>query len=127
MDRINISSGSPFEKTIGFSRAVRTTDHIFISGTAPLAEDRSVAFPGDAYRQTKTCLKIIKKVIEEAGGKWQNVVRTRIYLKNASDWNKAAKAHQEDLSDIQPACTFLVVSGFIDPDWLVEIEADCRL
>lgn len=125
MSRINYSSGSPFEKTIGFSRAVRAGDQIFISGTAPLSADGSIAFTGDLYLQTKTCLEIMKNVIEEAVGQWQNVVRTRIYLKNAYDWKEAASAHGELLSDVQPACTFIEVKGFIDPGWLIETEAHC--
>ncbi|MGI9548047.1 MAG: RidA family protein [Flavobacteriaceae bacterium] len=127
MSRINYSSGSPFEKEIGFSRAVRAGNQIFVSGTAPLSTDGSTAFPGDAYSQTKTCLELMKKIIEQAGGQWHSVVRTRIYLKNAADWKEVAKAHSELLSDIQPACTFIEVKGFIDPDWLVETEAHCIL
>ena len=122
-----ISSASPFENTIGFSRAVRTGDRIAISGTAPIAENGSTAFPGDAYQQTRTCLQIMKRSIEDAGGKLKDVIRTRIFLKNAADWNEAAKAHREFFKEIKPACTLLVVSGFIDPEWLVETEADCYI
>ena len=122
-----ISSASPFENTIGFSRAVRIGDRIVISGTAPIAENGSTAFPGDAYGQTRTCLQIMERSIEEAGGKLKDVIRTRIFLKNTSDWNDAAKAHREFFKEVKPACTLLVVSGFIDPEWLVETEADCYI
>ncbi len=120
-----VSSGSPFEDSIGFSRAVRMEGQIAVSGTAPIAKNGSTAFPGDVYKQTRTCLEIMKRAIEEAGGQWSRVIRTRIYLKNASDWKEAAKAHSEFFKDIKPACTLVVVRGFIDPDWLVETEADC--
>ena len=125
MDRKNISSDSPFEKKIGFSRAVLVEGRIYISGTAPVSRDGTTLYPNDLYNQTLSCLKIMKAAIENAGGKWENVVRTRIYLKNAQDWEQAAKAHKEMLSDITPACTFIEVKGFINPEWLVETEADC--
>ncbi len=122
-----ISSASPFEDSLGFSRALRIGDYIAVSGTAPIAENGVTAFPGDAYQQTRTCLQIMQRAIERAGGQLKNVIRTRIYLKHASDYNEAARAHREYFVDIRPACTLLVVSGFIDPDWLVETEADCYL
>ena len=125
MQRINISSGSEYEKPIGFSRAVRIGNIISVAGTAPIAPDGSTAFPDDAYNQTKKCLEIIKKAIEDAGGKIENVIRTRIYFKDISSWKDAAKAHGKFFSYIRPACTFIEVSRFIREDWLVEIEADC--
>ncbi len=125
MDRKNISSGSPFEKKIGFSGAVLAEGRIYISGTAPVSPDGNTLYPKDLYHQTLSCLEIMKAAVEKAGGKWKNVVRTRIYLKNAQDWEQAAKAHNEMLSDIGPACTFIGVEGFIDPEWLVETEAEC--
>ncbi len=123
--RKNVSSGSPFEKPIGFSRASRIGNHISVSGTAPIAPDGSTAHTGDVYQQTKHCLKITKSAIEEAGGKIENVIRTRIMLTDISRWKEAAKAHGEFFSEIRPACTFVEVKGFINQDWLVEIEADC--
>ena len=120
-----ISSGSPFEKSIGFSRAVRVGDHIFVAGTAPIAEDGSPAFPGDAYLQTKYCLQIIQKAIEEAGGRLEDVVRTRVFLTDVTKWEEAGKAHGEFFRDIRPAATMLEVSRLINPEWYVEIEADC--
>ena len=113
------------EKPIGFSRAVRIGNFIAVAGTASIADDGSVAFPGDVYGQTKRCLEITKKAIEDAGGKLNNVIRTRIMLKDMSAWKEAAKAHGEYFADIKPTCTFVEVKGFINPDWLIETEADC--
>ncbi|MEN8789501.1 MAG: RidA family protein [Flavobacteriaceae bacterium] len=127
MDRKNISSGSAFEKTIGFARAVRFNDRIMVSGTAPIANDGKTAFPGDVFHQTKHCIELMQKAIEKAGGRLTDVVRTRIYLKHKSDWRDAARAHQIVFDSIKPACTFVVIKGFIDPQWLVETEAECIL
>ena len=127
MERKNISSGSPYEKSIGFSRAVRTGNRILVAGTAPIAEDGSAAFPGDVYNQTRRCLEIISKAIEEAGGTLLDVVRTRVYLVNADDWEEAGKAHGNFFQQTKPACTFVEVSRLIDPEWLVEIEAECEI
>jgi len=125
MSRKNISSGSSLEKTIGFSRAVRIENILSVSGTAPISADGTTLHIDDLYNQAKTCLQIMKKAIEDAGGQIENVIRTRIYLKNINEWKKAAKAHSKFFSEIRPACTFVEVSRFIDPEWLIEIEADC--
>ncbi|MBN1936290.1 MAG: RidA family protein [Anaerolineae bacterium] len=123
--RTNISSGSPWEQPIGFSRAVRVGNIIVVAGTAPIAPDGSVAYPGDVYRQTRRCIEIIGRAIEEAGGRLEDVIRTRIMLKDIARWQEAARAHGEIFGHIRPACTFVEVKGFIDPEWLVEMEADC--
>lgn len=123
--RINISSGSPFEEPIGFSRAVRIGKIISVAGTAPIAADGSTAFPGDVFGQTRRCIEIIQKAIEDSGGTMENVIRTRIMLTDISLWKEAGRAHGECFGKIRPACTFVEVSGFIDKDWLVEMEADC--
>jgi len=125
MKRINISSGSEYEIPIGFSRAVRIGNIISVSGTAPIAQNGTTACPGDLYNQTKRCLEIMEKAITDAGGQLDNVIRTRIFLKNISEWEKAAKAHGEYFSGIRPACSFIEVKGFIQDSWLVETEADC--
>ena len=127
MQRKNVSSGSRFEKPIGFSRAVRIGDVIAVSGTAPLLADGSTASKGDVYGQTKRCLEIMQKAIEDAGGNLEDVIRTRIMLVDISTWEKAARAHGEVFSEIRPACTFVEISGLINSDWLVETEADCVL
>ena len=127
MQRKNVSSGSRFEKPIGFSRAVRIGDVIAVSGTAPLLADGSTASKGDVYGQSKRCLEIMQKAIEDAGGNLEDVIRTRIMLVDISTWEKAARAHGEVFSEIRPACTFVEISGLINSDWLVETEADCVL
>lgn len=127
MKRVNISSGSPYENSVGFSRAVRTGNIISISGTAPIGADGSTMYPGDAYRQAKYCLGIIKNAVEKAGGKLENIIRTRIMVTDISKWEDVARAHGEIFSEIKPACTLIEISRFIDSDWLVEIEADCVL
>ena len=125
MTRRNISSGSPFEGPIGFSRAVRIGNVIAVSGTAAIAPDGSTTHLNDVYGQTRTCIEIMKKAIEEAGGQLENVIRTRIMLTDISRWEEAARAHGEFFSKIRPACTFVKVKGFVRDDWLVETEADC--
>jgi enamine deaminase RidA (YjgF/YER057c/UK114 family) len=125
MQRQLINSGSPFEKPIGFSRAVRVGDTIVVSGTAPIAPGGGTAYPGDLYRQTRSCIEIIEDAIEKAGGRLEDVVRTRIMLTDISHWQEAARAHGECFGEIRPASTFVEVSRFIDAEWLVEMEADC--
>lgn len=123
--RKNISSGSPMEKPIGFSRAVRVGNIIAVAGTAPIGANGETVGINSVYEQTKHCIEISKKAIEEAGGSLQDVVRTRIMLVDMSTWKDAAKAHGEFFSEIRPACTFVEVKGFINKEWLVETEADC--
>ena len=124
MERKLISSGAIYEPKIGFSRAVRIGPHIAVSGTAPIAAGGGVACPGDMYGQTKRCLEIIQKAIEDAGGRLEHVVRTRVYLKDMSRWEDAGRAHGEVFKDIRPASTMIQIVQAIDADWLVEIEAD---
>jgi enamine deaminase RidA (YjgF/YER057c/UK114 family) len=123
--RRNISSGSPYEKPIGFSRAVRIGNRISVSGTAPIGADGTTAHPGDMYAQTLRCLEIIREAIQAAGGRLEDVLRTRVYLTDADKWQDAATAHGKIFGNIRPACTFVEVSRLIDPAWLVEIEAEC--
>ena len=123
--RKNVTSGSPFEPEIGFSRASRIDNVIAVAGTAPIATDGGVAAPGDVYGQTLRCLEISRAAIEEAGGSLHNVIRTRIMLVDIEQWQDAARAHGEFFRDVRPACTFVEVSRFINPGWLVETEVDC--
>jgi len=120
-----ISSGSPFEPQIGFSRAVRVGNVVAVSGTAPIAPDGGVAAPGDLYGQTKRCFEIIAEAIAKAGLTLDSVVRTRVMLTDMSRWREAAKAHGEVFGSVRPASTFVEVKGLVDKAWLVEIEADC--
>ncbi len=125
MTRTNISSASPFEEPIGFSRAVRIGNVIAVSGTAPIKPDGSTFAPSDVYQQTKYCIEIMKRAIEDAGGHIDNIIRTRIFLRDISNWKEAAKAHGEFFSEIRPASTFVEVTGLVNDEWLVETEADC--
>ncbi|UUX50131.1 RidA family protein [Nisaea acidiphila] len=124
MTRKLVSSGSYLEPEIGFSRAVRSGNFIAIAGTAPIGADGKTDGVGDVYRQTVRCLEIIRKAIEDAGGSMEDVVRTRIMLTDAKTWKEAARAHGEVFADIRPVTTVMEVSGFVDPDWLVELEVD---
>ena len=125
MERQNVSSGSKFEKPIGFSRAVRIGNIIAVAGTAPIAADGTTAFPNDLYNQTRRCLEIIRQAITDAGGTMEGVIRTRMFLTNIAIWEEAARAHGEFFSEIRPACSFVEVKGLISSEWLVEMEADC--
>lgn len=116
---------SNYENRIGFSRAVRIRDIIAVSGTAPLLPNGQTASTGDAYAQTLKCLEIMAEAVKGAGGDIADTIRTRIYLKNQQDWTDVARAHALFFLDIKPACTFVVVKGFIQDDWLVETELDC--
>ncbi len=120
-----ISSGSPFEGEIGFSRAVRHGDRIEVSGTAPIKDGKVAG--SDAYTQTKAALEIIVKAVEDAGGTAASIIRTRIFLTDMSTWKEAARAHGELFGEIRPACSFIGTSALINPEWLVEIEASAQL
>jgi enamine deaminase RidA (YjgF/YER057c/UK114 family) len=124
MPRQTVSSGSPLEPIIGFSRAVRIENHIAVAGTAPIGAGGGTDGPGDAYRQAQRCLEIIAQALSEAGASLDDVIRTRIFLVNMADWEHVARAHGECFAASRPASTFMEVSRFIDPEWLVEIEAD---
>ncbi|MES2342947.1 MAG: RidA family protein [Pseudomonadota bacterium] len=119
-----VSSGSPLEPEIGFSRAVRVGNVIAVAGTAPIAAAGGTHGVGDVYEQTRRCLEIIVAALEGAGAGPQHVIRTRVMLTDIAGWREAARAHGEVFGAARPACTFVQVSGFIDPDWLVELEAD---
>jgi enamine deaminase RidA (YjgF/YER057c/UK114 family) len=124
MTRRRASSGSPLEPMIGFSRAVRVGQTIAVAGTAPLGPDGKTVAPGDVYAQTRRCLEIVLAALAELGAGPRDVIRTRIMLTDAARWREAAQAHGEVFASVMPACTFVQVSRFIDPDWLVEVEAD---
>lgn len=122
--RQNISSGAPWESVVGYSRAVRTGPHISVAGTAPVGDDGEVVAPGDAYHQAKRCIEIIAKALEEAGASLEHVVRTRLFVTDIRLWEAIGRAHGEAFGDIRPACTMVEVKALIDPDMLVEIDAD---
>lgn len=122
--RKRISSGSPYEPKVGISRAVRVGNVIAVSGTAPIGLDGRTVSVGDAGAQARRCLQIIADALEKAGVSLRQVVRTRTLLVRIEDWEVVAAVHGEFFSQIRPANTIMQVSRFIDPDWLVEFEAD---
>src|ERR1051326_3015055 len=125
--RQRVSSGSPYESVIGVWRAVRVGNVVTVAGTAPLdAEGRTFAL-GDAAAQARRCFEIVARALEGLGASAADVVRTRVMLTRIEDWEPVARAHGEFFGDPRPACTFVQVVRFIDPDWLVEVEADAIL
>ena len=126
VQRRRISSGSPFEPVIGFSRAIVAGRHVHISGTAPVPADGDEVAT-DAYAQARRCLEIIVEALREAGATPEHVVRTRTYLVEAGDWREVGRAHGEVFGEVCPASTMVVVAGLLDPAWKVEIEADALL
>ncbi len=123
-ERRHYSSGSPYEDSAGFSRAVRTGQVIRVSGTAPIAPDGSSAAVGDAYGQARRCFDIIDEALQALGGSMEQVVRSRMYLTAAEHWEPVAQAHGEVFGLARPAATCVVVAGLLRPDWLVEIEVE---
>ncbi len=124
MKRALISSGSPYETIIGFSRAVRVGPFITIGGTAPLDSEGKTVGVGDIAAQTRQCLEIIRITLEKAGASLEDVVRTRMLLTNMEEWKKAAEVRAVYFRDIKPVDTVMEVSRFINPEWLIEIEVD---
>ena len=121
-ERQHISSGSPFEALIGFSRAVRVGDRVIVSGTTPIWADGSC--DPDPEAQANRCMEIICDALLDAGASPRDVVRTRTYLRNPSDWEAVSRAHSHVFGEARPASTMVVVSGFLDERWKVEIEAE---
>jgi len=121
-ERQNIPGTSPYEPIIGFSRAVRIGNHIMVSGTGPIGCDDE-----DVAAQTDQCLTIISAVLKEAGSSFEHVIRTRIYLTSANDWEAAGRVHGKFFSLIRPAATMVVVAALLDPRWKVEIEVDALM
>lgn len=122
--RVTVSTGAPWESIVGYSRAVRVGPHISVSGTAPVGEDGEVVGVGDAYAQARRCIEIIEKALNDAGGGLEHVVRTRMFVTDISQWEAIGRAHGEAFGEIRPATSMVEVSALIDPDMLVEIEAD---
>jgi enamine deaminase RidA (YjgF/YER057c/UK114 family) len=121
-----VSSGSPFEASVGYSRAVRDGRHVFVAGTCAVMPEGADP-PTDAYGQARRCLEIIVTALAEAGAAPEHVVRTRTFLLDVDDWEEVGRAHGEVFADVRPASTMLVTAGLLDPRWVVEIEAEALL
>lgn len=123
-ERQNISSNSPYEPVFGFSRAVRLGNQVFVAGTVSWGEDGQIAGIGDMYAQARQTLRNIEKALAQAGATLADVVRTRMFLTDVSRWEEAARAHGELFGEIRPASTSIGISALVQPEFLIEIEAD---
>jgi enamine deaminase RidA (YjgF/YER057c/UK114 family) len=124
MSKQRVSSGSPYEPRLGISRAVRSGRIIAVAGTAPIGPDGKTIGKGDPAAQARRCIEIIRNALEQSGASLSDVIRTRILLTRIEDWESVGQVHGEFFGEIRPANTVMQVTRFIDPDWLVEIEAD---
>jgi enamine deaminase RidA (YjgF/YER057c/UK114 family) len=123
MERARVPAVSAFADLVGYSRAVRIGEHVFVAGTAPVMPDGGDP-PGDAYGQARRCLEILLGALDGVGAAAEHVVRTRIFLTSAEDIDQVGRAHGEVFADVRPVTTAVVVAALLDPRWLVEIEAE---
>ncbi len=127
MQRTAVSAHRPWERVVGYSRAVRVGQVIEVSGTAAAAPDGSILALGDVYGQAQKALEVIEDALGDLGASFEDVVRTRVFLKDISRWEEAGRAHGEAFASVRPATAFIGATGFIHPDILVEIEASAVL
>ncbi len=120
-------SGAPWESQVGYCRAIRFGKHIHVTGTAPVDADGKTFAPGKAYSQTRRCLQIIDRALQQFGATLSDVVRTRLFVTDISQWREYGRAHQEAFQDHPPATTMVEVNSLIDPDMLIEVEAEAYL
>ncbi len=127
MQRKNFSSGTLWEPTVGYSRAVKSGDHVYISGTTPTGKEGNILGKDNPYVQTIQIIKNIEDALQTLGASLKDVVRTRIYVTDINNWEKVGKAHAELFKEIHPACTLIEIHNLINPEILVEMEADANI